>query len=53
MTLLYFAYGSTMLMARLKRHCDRGRPAGNAYASDQVIEFSRPCKNSVIFLSAR
>ena len=41
LTFLYFAYGSNMLTARLKRRCDGADPVGIAYANDRMIEFSK------------
>ena len=41
MTILYFAYGSNMLTARLTARCDSAIPTGIAYAENRVIEFSK------------
>ena len=45
MTLDYFAYGSNMLTARLRRRCIFPYKVERAYADDRIIEFSKRSKD--------
>lgn len=45
MTLNYFAYGSNMLTARLRRRCIFPYKVERAYVDDRIIEFSKRSKD--------
>jgi gamma-glutamylcyclotransferase len=45
MTFLYFAYGSNMLVARLKARCHSARVIGKAKALGHTLDFTKPGKD--------